>query len=202
VEKSVDDVRKLLRAFVHEHQKIGYCQGMSFIAAVIVHSNLRLPDAFHIFETICTSNRFLNGYHINGFPSLKVDILVLRHVASEMFKKTMRHFDEMGITLYEFAIEWLLCAFASSVNDLDTAIRIYDLVILRGRLVLFQLVLGALKLVKRKLKKMHDLSMIIQTIRSVPETADTTHWIETSLKIGLKESRVSDLQAIFGGLMM
>eukprot|EP01028_Stygiella_incarcerata_P009114 TRINITY_DN42236_c0_g1_i2.p1 TRINITY_DN42236_c0_g1~~TRINITY_DN42236_c0_g1_i2.p1 ORF type:complete len:175 (+),score=36.20 TRINITY_DN42236_c0_g1_i2:230-754(+) len=174
---------------------------MSFIAAVVLYSNLTLSDAFHTFEMLCTSNRFLNGYHSDGFPSLKVDILVLRHLASEMFKKTMRHFDELGITLYEFAIEWLLCAFASSVSDLDTAVRIYDLVLLRGRHVLFQLTLGALKLVKRKLKKMHDLSTIIQTIRNVPETADTTHWINTSLKINLKESRVSELQSIFGGMM-
>ncbi|CAG4950918.1 unnamed protein product [Colias eurytheme] len=159
-----DVLHELLAAYVCYRPDIGYIQGMSFIAAVLI-LNMEAPQAF-----ICFAN-LLDG------PVLRAAFTRDGAMMQRLWKaysRLLRHqlpalADTVAPELY--LLEWLYTAFAKAM-PLDAACRVWDVFLRDGDTFLFNAALGILHLYQDELKDM-DFISAAQFLTKLPEDLDT-----------------------------
>ncbi|VDO90306.1 unnamed protein product, partial [Schistosoma mattheei] len=104
---------KVLQAYSIHNSKIGYCQGMNFIAAVALLF-LRKEDAFWCLIAIL--ERFLpENYFNSGLIDAQVDQLVLKEIVNEKLPRLSSHLKRLGIDISAVTLNWFLAVFYDSV---------------------------------------------------------------------------------------
>ncbi|XP_039755965.1 TBC1 domain family member 12-like isoform X2 [Pararge aegeria] len=158
-----DVLHELLAAYVCYRPDVGYIQGMSFIAAVLI-LNMEAPQAF-----VCFAN-LLDG------PVLRAAFTRDGDTMQRLWKAygTLLHHnlpslaDVLAPELY--LLEWLYTAFAKAM-PLDAACRVWDVFLRDGDTFLFNTALGILHLYQDELKDM-DFIAAAQFLTKLPEDLD------------------------------
>ncbi|XP_026733413.1 TBC1 domain family member 14-like [Trichoplusia ni] len=159
-----DVLHELLAAYVCYRPDIGYVQGMSFIAAVLI-LNMEAPQAF-----VCFAN-LLDG------PVLKAafsrDGATMQRLWKAYSRLLRLHVPGVSEALLPelYLVEWLYTAFAKAM-PLDAACRVWDLFLRDGDVFLFNTALGILHLYQDELKDM-DFITAAQFLTKLPEDLDT-----------------------------
>ncbi|KAM3960766.1 LOW QUALITY PROTEIN: TBC1 domain family member 12 [Aphomia sociella] len=162
-----DVLHELLAAYVCYRPDIGYVQGMSFIAAVLI-LNMEAPQAFVCFANLLdgpvlraaftrdgnTMQRLWQAYSLVARRSLPLLWPLLSRLAPELY-----------------LLEWLYTAFAKAM-PLDAACRLWDLFLRDGDTFLFAAAVGVLHLYQEELKDM-DFITAAQFLTKLPEDLDT-----------------------------
>nr|CAH8822277.1 unnamed protein product [Trichobilharzia regenti] len=138
----VQKLQEVLQAYSIHNSKIGYCQGMNFLAAVALLF-LKKEDAFWCLIAIL--ERFLpENYFNSGLIDAQVDQLVLKEIVNEKLPRLSNHLKRMGIDISAVTLNWFLAVFYDSV-PFETLIRIWDVFLLEGSESLFRFAVAVLK---------------------------------------------------------
>ena len=124
-----EDLREILRVFVISRPDIGYIQGLSFIAGILLLN----MDKFKAF--ISLMNLILNPI-ILPFYKMKNEAIQLR---LKLFKQVFyynlpelcAHFDEVGLLPENYFLSWNMTLFTKDVK-LELANRIWDIFMIEG----------------------------------------------------------------------
>ncbi|XP_064073310.1 TBC1 domain family member 12-like [Vanessa tameamea] len=158
-----DVLHELLAAYVCYRPDIGYIQGMSFIAAVLI-LNMEAPQAF-----VCFAN-LLDGPVLRAAFTRDGD--TMQRLWKAYARLLRRHLpalaDAVAPELY--LLEWLYTAFAKAM-PLDAACRVWDVFLRDGDSFLFNAALGILHLYQDELKDM-DFISAAQFLTKLPEDLD------------------------------
>ncbi|XP_065214175.1 TBC1 domain family member 12-like [Planococcus citri] len=155
----------LLGAYVCYQPEIGYVQGMSFIAAVLL-LNMEELDAF-----ICFANMLDMPCH-KAFYSLDVQKMKKYYLAyTDLLRVNIyelyTHFSETALSPDLYLVDWVYTLFSKSMN-LDLACRIWDIIIRDGETFIFRAALGIMHLNKNELLKM-DFLRAAQYLTKLPD---------------------------------
>ncbi|CAH0694341.1 unnamed protein product [Spodoptera exigua] len=159
-----DVLHELLAAYVCYRPDIGYVQGMSFIAAVLI-LNMEAPQAFVCFANLLDGPVLRAAFTRDGATMQrlwKAYTTLLRHNLPSLA-------DIVAPELY--LLEWLYTAFAKAM-PLDAACRVWDVFLRDGDTFLFNTALGVLHLYQDELKDM-DFISAAQFLTKLPEDLDT-----------------------------
>ncbi|KAK4473334.1 hypothetical protein MN116_004496 [Schistosoma mekongi] len=138
----VQKLQEVLQAYSIHNSKVGYCQGMNFIAAVALLF-LKKEDAFWCLIAIL--ERFLpEKYFHSGLIDAQVDQLVLKEIVNEKLPLLSNHLKRLGIDISAVTLNWFLAIFYDSV-PFETLIRIWDVFLLEGSETLFRFAVAILK---------------------------------------------------------
>ncbi|XP_047026595.1 TBC1 domain family member 12-like [Helicoverpa zea] len=159
-----DVLHELLAAYVCYRPDIGYVQGMSFIAAVLI-LNMEAPQAF-----VCFAN-LLDGPVLRA--AFTRDGATMQRLWKAYGKLVAHHLPWLGSRLAPelYLVEWLYTAFAKAM-PLDAACRVWDVLLRDGDTFLFNTALGVLHLYQEELKDM-DFISAAQFLTKLPEDLDT-----------------------------
>ncbi|KAG7296283.1 hypothetical protein JYU34_021407 [Plutella xylostella] len=155
-----DVLHELLAAYVCYRPDIGYVQGMSFIAAVLI-LNMEAPQAFICFANLLDGPVMRAAFTRDGAMMQrlwKAYSTLLRHNLPALA-------DHVAPELY--LLEWLYTAFAKAM-PLDAACRVWDVFIRDGDTFLFNTALGILHLYQDELKD-KDFISAAQFLTKLPE---------------------------------
>ncbi|KAJ9592631.1 hypothetical protein L9F63_015704, partial [Diploptera punctata] len=146
-----DILHCLLGAYVCYRPDVGYVQGMSFIAAVLI-LNLEAPDAF-----ICFANLLNRPCHM-AFFCLNQNLMNAYYAAyNDFFRENLPrlycHFTESLLSADLYLLDWLYTVFAKAM-PLDVACRVWDVFLRDGEEFLFKAALGVLHLNQEVLLKL------------------------------------------------
>ncbi|KAK7590201.1 hypothetical protein V9T40_001814 [Parthenolecanium corni] len=160
-----DVLHSLLGAYVCYQPEIGYVQGMSFIAAVLL-LNMEEIDAF-----VCFANLLNKPCH-KAFYSLDVrKMRVYYSTFTDLLRVNIydlyKHVTETSLTPDLYLVDWIYTLFSKSMN-LDLACRIWDLIVRDGEVFIFRAALGIMNLSKNELLKM-DFLRSAQYLTKLPE---------------------------------
>ncbi|XP_073947606.1 TBC1 domain family member 12-like isoform X2 [Choristoneura fumiferana] len=158
-----DVLHELLAAYVCYRPDIGYIQGMSFIAAVLI-LNMEAPQAFVCFANLLDGPVLRAAFTRDGATMQrlwKAYTTLLRHNLPALA-------DAVAPELY--LLEWLYTAFAKAM-PLDAACRVWDVFLRDGGTFLFNTALGILHLYQEELKAM-DFISAAQFLTKLPEDLD------------------------------
>ncbi|KAL9642239.1 hypothetical protein ABK040_007239 [Willaertia magna] len=142
----------LLRSYCNYNQRLGYTQGMSSIAAMLL-MYLEEEDAFWLFVTIMDDHRFnMQEMYINGLPGVKKATYVFEHILTKRLKKFMNNFanNDLGIGLSSFCTRWYMLNMLTQL-PFDIAVLIWDLFLSEGNKVIHSVSMAFMRLFKRDL---------------------------------------------------
>ncbi|CAH2981134.1 unnamed protein product [Chilo suppressalis] len=158
-----DVLHELLAAYVCYRPDIGYVQGMSFIAAVLI-LNMEAPAAFVCFANMLDGPVLRAAFARDGQAMQrlwKAYTTLLQHNLPAL----------AGVLAPElYLLEWLYTAFAKAM-PLDAACRVWDVFLRDGDTFLFNTALGVLHLYQDELKDM-DFIAAAQFLTKLPEDLD------------------------------
>lgn len=149
-----DLLREVLEAFIYLRPDIGYSQGMSFLAAVLI---LYIDDPSDVFA--CFANMLLHESCFLHFFSMKMpEVRIYLHVHDRFLRDEMpalaAYFILHGVDSDIYMINWVMSLYCGAL-PLDTVARIWDIYMLDGDVAIFRAALGILKLLQPKLITMN-----------------------------------------------
>ncbi|XP_044751449.1 TBC1 domain family member 12-like isoform X2 [Coccinella septempunctata] len=147
-------LHSLLAAYVCYRPDVGYVQGMSYIAAILI-LNMEQDSAF-----ICFANLLNQPLHLSAFTLNQKQMLAYFEAFHEVFNynlpKLFTHFQKSGLTPDLYLLDWIYTIFAKAM-PLDVACRIWDVFLRDGYEFIFRTALGILYLHQDILMKMDFL---------------------------------------------
>lgn len=136
-------LRRVLTAFSWHCQRVGYCQSLNYVAALLL---LVLPTeerAFWVLATLleCVLYRDM---HTEDLLGCHVEMRVLWALLHKKMPVLAAHLKSVDFEMSMVSTEWLLTVFVKSVPA-ETAARILDCTLCEGSKVLYRVALALFK---------------------------------------------------------
>ncbi|XP_064292034.1 rab GTPase-activating protein 1-like isoform X2 [Plodia interpunctella] len=156
-----DSLLRLARAYAVYDIEVGYCQGLSFLAATLL---LHMPEE----QAFCLLVRLMYGYGLrelykDGFEALYMRLHQLDRLMEEQLPDLRAHFQALGVEPHMFASQWFLTVFTARF-PLPLVYHILDVFLLQGVDTLFQVALALLSRSRKDLLT-HDFEGVLKYFR-------------------------------------
>ncbi|KAM8930923.1 rab GTPase-activating protein 1-like isoform 1-T1 [Pelodytes ibericus] len=143
-----DSLYKICKAYSLYDEEIGYCQGQSFLAAVLL---LHMPEE----QAFCVLVRIMYDYHfrvlyMNNFEDLHCKFYQLERLLQEQIPDLYAHFVALNLEAHMYASQWFLSLFTAKF-PLCMVFHIMDLLLSEGLSIIFHVALALLKTSKEDL---------------------------------------------------
>ncbi|KAG1665850.1 Rab GTPase-activating protein 1 [Nymphon striatum] len=183
-----DSLYKISKAYSVYDEEVGYCQGLSFLAAALL---LHMPEE----QAFCLQVKIMFQYQLRdlfkqGFEELYLKFYQLERLLEDQIPELFSHFVELGIEAHMYGSQWFLTLFTAKF-PLCLVYFILDLFLLDGMDTIFQIALGLLLMSKDDLLAL-DFEGILKYFRvSLPKKyrsdENTRQLISTAVKIKVKK---------------
>ncbi|XP_072523055.1 TBC1 domain family member 12 isoform X2 [Salminus brasiliensis] len=160
-----DLLHSVLGAYTCYRPDVGYVQGMSFIAAVLI-LNLEEADAFIAFANLLNKPCQLAFFRVDHELMLKY-FAAFEVFFEENLPKLFSHFQSSSLTPDLYLIDWIFTLYSKSL-PLDVACRVWDVFCRDGEEFLFRTGLGIMRLYEEVLLGM-DFIHIAQFLTRLPD---------------------------------
>ncbi|CAH0389986.1 unnamed protein product [Bemisia tabaci] len=153
----------ILAAYSIYNTDIGYCQGMSQIAALLL-MYLTEEQAFWALSILVAGSKYsMHGFFIPGFPKL---LRYQEHhdkIMDKFLPKLKNHLDRNGVDTGIYTLKWFFQCFLDRV-PFRLALRLWDIYLLDGERILTAMAYNILKLHGKHLLKlgMDDILHFLQ----------------------------------------
>lgn len=156
-----DSLLRMARAYAVYDHEVGYCQGLSFLAATLL---LHMPEE----QAFCLLVRLMYGYGLrelykDGFEALYMRLHQLDRLMEEQLTDLRAHFQELGVEPHMFASQWFLTVFTARF-PLPLVYHILDVFLLQGMDTLFQVAVALLSRARKELLQ-HDFEGVLKYFR-------------------------------------
>ncbi|TRY99652.1 hypothetical protein DNTS_018057 [Danionella cerebrum] len=182
-----DVLHSILGAYTCYRPDVGYVQGMSFIAAVLI-LNMDTADAFIAFTNLLNKPCQMAFYRVDH------SLMLTYFAAFEVFfeenlPKLFAHFKENNLSSDIYLIDWIFTLYSKSL-PLDIACRVWDVFCRDGEEFLFRTALGILRLYEDILTHM-DFIHIAQFLTRLPDdiSADEIFSSVTTVNMNCRNKR-------------
>ncbi|XP_066548437.1 rab GTPase-activating protein 1-like [Amia ocellicauda] len=143
-----DSLYKICKAYSVYDEEIGYCQGQSFLAAVLL---LHMPEE----QAFCVLVKIMYEYGLrqlykNNFEDLHCKFYQLERLVQEQLPDLYNHFMDLNLEAHMYASQWFLTLFTAKF-PLCMVFHITDLLLCEGLNIIFNVALALLKTSKEDL---------------------------------------------------
>ena len=160
------DLREILRVFVISRPDIGYIQGLSFIAGILL-LNMDKFKAFISLMNLILNPIILPFYKMDN-ESIQQRLKLFKQVFYYNLPELCEHFDELGLLPENYFLSWNMTLFTRDVN-LDLAKRIWDVFMIEGIKAIYSAAIVFLSHFESKLLNMDfvEIMTCIGTIKNI-----------------------------------
>ena len=190
-------LERILQAYACLRPDVGYVQGMSYLAAVL----LLYMDELNAFK--CLVN-ILNRRNNMDFYLLKkeaIDIYVkcFDYFFEEQLPLLYGHMSGEGLTSEMYLMDWNLALFSKAL-PLEAAARIWDCYLVEGEVYIIRAALGILKMFAAKLGS-QKLEEIMAFLMHLPEDINIDELLSNITQIKVTDARYEKVRAkIYGDI--
>ncbi|KAG5896769.1 hypothetical protein JTB14_008345 [Gonioctena quinquepunctata] len=154
----------VLTAYAMYNSEVGYCQGMSGLAGVLL-MYMDEEDAFWAVHILLTSPKYaMHGLYKEGFPKLTRFLAHHDRILTKLLPKVKKHFDKHGLDAILYSLKWFFVCFIERV-PFNLCLRIWDIYLFDGERVITAMAYTILKLHKRQLLKLNDMDSIVNFVQ-------------------------------------
>lgn len=132
----------LLKAYSLLDHEVGYCQGLSFVAGVLL-LHMSEDQAFFLLRHLMF-RRGLRKLYLPDMAALQLHLYQLSRLLRDRLPLIYNHFDKHEVSPTLYAAPWLLTLFASQF-PLGFVTRVFDLLLLESSEVIFRVALALLE---------------------------------------------------------
>ncbi|XP_049530883.1 USP6 N-terminal-like protein isoform X1 [Anopheles darlingi] len=156
---------RVLAAYSMYNTEVGYCQGMSTVAAVLL-MYFDEEDAFWALDILLTNARYaMHGLYIVGFPKLMRCLAHHDRILAKCLPKLKKHLDKHEVHSVLYALKWFFVIFIERI-PFSLCLRIWDIYMMFGQRVLTAMAYTILKMHKVKLQRMKDMDQITDFLQT------------------------------------
>lgn len=189
--QGVKSLRSVLRAVAMRFRYVGYCQGMNFVAALLLvvtkygashdfssDATISEEEAVRVEESafwvVCglvdslLPEAYFGSDRTQTLPQLHGLRCCLEVITCLMEKREpelVSHLKELGLPPSVFAVRWLPCLFGGCLPA-ETCLRIWDLLLAFGECVLYQAVVALMEMHKDQLLATDDPQQAFDIIQA------------------------------------
>ncbi|XP_055687734.1 rab GTPase-activating protein 1-like isoform X2 [Lutzomyia longipalpis] len=174
-----DALYKVSKAYAVYDSEVGYCQGLSYIAASLL---LHMPEeeAFCVLVALMY-NYGLRDLYKHGFESLRLRLYQLNRLIEDQLPRLHEHFAQIGVETHMFASQWFLTLFTARF-PLYFVYHILDVFLLDGMPILFQVAMTLLSVYEQELRQL-DFEGVLKYIRvTLPKKCRTENQAKKLMK--------------------
>ncbi|XP_054709273.1 USP6 N-terminal-like protein [Uloborus diversus] len=153
----------VLAAYSIYNMEIGYCQGMSQIAALLL-MYMNEEESFWALSRLMSDDKHaMHGFFIPGFPKLQRFQEHHDKILTRFLPKLKKHLDKYEIHTSLYTLKWFFQCFLDRV-PFTLTLRLWDIYMYEGEIVLTAMSYTLLKLHRKTLLKMNmeDLVEFLQ----------------------------------------
>uniref|UniRef100_A0A7S2S3E1 Rab-GAP TBC domain-containing protein n=1 Tax=Rhizochromulina marina TaxID=1034831 RepID=A0A7S2S3E1_9STRA len=151
----------LLCAFAVSHSAVGYCQGLNYVAAMLlIVTQADSCGADVALEIFAAAVCHVQSVFIAGVPGFKRAIQILEDLVALHLPGLSRHFDEAGLSLQMVASPWVHCLFTHPTVPLQLSMHIFELYLVLGCEAIVRMALALLEYHAGELMRLEQLDMI------------------------------------------
>jgi len=189
-----NELFNVLVAFAHQNPEVGYCQGLNYIAGLILIVTKNEPSTFwllkHLVENVAPE------YHTRTMFGLQRDIYVITELVRRREPLINEKVNELGIPWAVILTKWLICLFAE-VLPVETVLRVWDVMFAEGYKIIFRAALAIIFTLKKDIMEANDLTVLAELFRNCakdPRMLDCHAFLESMFKIKLKRRDIDVLR--------
>ncbi|XP_040912535.1 TBC1 domain family member 4 isoform X6 [Toxotes jaculatrix] len=170
----------LLKAYSLLDTEVGYCQGISFVAGVLL-LHMREEQAFDMLKFLMYDLGIRRQYRPD-MVSLQVQMYQLSRLLHDYHRELYNHFEEHEICPSLYAAPWFLTLFASQF-PLGFVSRIFDFVFVQGTEVIFKVALCLLSSHEGEIVECDSFESIVDYLKTTLPTLTQTQMEQTIAKV-------------------
>uniref|UniRef100_A0A8B9FL19 TBC1 domain family member 1 n=1 Tax=Amazona collaria TaxID=241587 RepID=A0A8B9FL19_9PSIT len=153
----------ILKAYSLLDQEVGYCQGLSFVAGVLL-LHMSEEDAFKMLKFLMFDVGLRKQYRPD-MTILQIQMYQLSRLLHDYHRDLYNHLEEHEIGPSLYAAPWFLTMFASQF-PLGFVARVFDMLFLQGSEAIFKVALSLLGSHKPLILQHENLETIVDFIKS------------------------------------
>ena len=181
----------LLKAYSLLDQEVGYCQGLSFVAGILLLHLDSEDEAFELMRHLLF-NFGLRKQYLPSMNALHLQLYQITRLLRDYELDIFNHFDHLDISPSLYAAPWFLTLFASQF-PLGFVARLLDLIFLHGIEAIFRVSLKLLTYHKVALLQCSSLELTMEFLRSrlmKIQDKDLPHLFEDSMSLDLRNKLI------------
>lgn len=176
---------RVLHAYCARDPEVGYCQGMGFIASMLL-LHMDEPAAFGVLWQLMHGRHFLmRQLYQQGFPLLQKMLEILRGLLRRFLPRLHNHFCDLAIEPAFYASHWFLTLYAYQF-PVPLVCRIWDLFISEGWKIVFKVAVALLQWEEHQLLGM-SMESVLLLLKTIHENKDPEAVIRRAMSLPIKE---------------
>ncbi|CAN9497580.1 unnamed protein product [Ophioblennius macclurei] len=170
----------LLKAYSLLDTEVGYCQGISFVAGILL-LHMSEEQAFDMLKFLMYDLGIRRQYRPD-MVSLQIQMYQLSRLLHDYHRDLYNHFEEHEICPSLYAAPWFLTLFASQF-PLGFVSRIFDFIFAQGLEVVFKVALCLLSSHEGEIVECDSFESIVDYLKTTLPTLTQTQMEQTVAKV-------------------
>ncbi|KAJ8679777.1 hypothetical protein QAD02_015564 [Eretmocerus hayati] len=154
----------ILLAFAHQNREVGYCQGLNYIAGLLLLVTKNEETAFWLLKVLI--EKILPEYYTPSMRGLLIDIDVLAELVKMKLPRVYNHVTSMGLPWAVITTKWFICLFAE-VLPTETTLRMWDCLFYEGSKIVFRVALTLIKRNEDNLLACKDFTELAECFKGI-----------------------------------
>lgn len=162
-----ESLRRVLVGYSFRDSHVGYCQGLNYVAALLLLVMKTEEDAFWMLAVLL-ENVLVSDCYTHNLSGCHVEQRVFKDLMAKKLPRIAVHLEHLEFDVSLVATEWFLCLFAKSLPS-ETTMRVWDVLFNEGAKVLFRVALAIFKMKEDELLAAQNIGDVISILQN------TTH---------------------------
>lgn len=148
-----EDLYRMLRILTISRQDLPYCKKLCYIAMIFLINSDNYYSAYVMFiNFICNHSDFLFKFLTRDEIFIKSKIDLFDRSFKKMLPKVYKHFKSLDISTSLFIYDWFEYIFVKTFVNFNFILQIFDLLLIRGEIILYELALSIIKIQQKELQ--------------------------------------------------
>jgi len=170
------ELAKILGSFAAHRPDVGYCQGMSFLAAIVALHIDDEVDQFHAFVHVVGLPFMYAAYTFN-MDVVRSYFAHFDNLVNDFLPGVWHHFKRLKVEYSIFLTEWWFTCFVRSL-PLEIARRFWDAIFVDGEVALFCCALALLNYLQQDILDCESFDDVLMILTACPSEIDSTRFWE------------------------
>ncbi|XP_028756756.1 TBC1 domain family member 2A-like isoform X1 [Neltuma alba] len=156
-------LRRVLVGYSFRDSDVGYCQGLNYVAALLLLVMKTEEDAFWMLAVLL-ENVLVNDCYTNNLSGCHVEQRVFKDLLAKKCPRITAHLEALEFDVSLVATEWFLCLFSKSLPS-ETTLRVWDVMFYEGAKIMFNVALAIFKMKEDELLLTHHVGEVIDILQ-------------------------------------
>ena len=186
-----DNLREILRIFVVTRPDIGYVQGLSYLAGILL-TQMDKFQAFTCFCNIILSPNIFTFYKLDGI-GIKKRLDLFNDILKSNLPNIYKLFNENGVLPEHYLLEWIMTIYTRTFH-IDLVLRIWDVYVIEGIATLYKTAVVIFILLEKELIDL-DFSGILNKLKEIKDKiTEETIFLENLKRIKFNKDILNQIE--------